>query len=424
MKIAILGGGLTGLTAAYYLSTSDNKIFLYEKEKNLGGLAQGFCESDWDWFLEKTYHHLFSNDYDILNLAQESGFEKIYFSSPVTASLISSPKLSIYPFDTPIDFLKYPHLGWFQKIRTGAVIAALKASPYLKTYEKQTSEEFLKKTMGNDVWFGLWEELFRKKFGKYAGNILASFFWARIKKRTKKLAYIKGGFQSFIDHLESRCKEKGVVIKSSTQISEIKFDRKKKFCIEGESFDLVISTLPTPVLTKISKDILPQKYINRLDSLKYLHAVTLIIKSKKPIFKKYYWVNVLSKQIPITVLVQHTNFVNKKHYGNDHLLYIGNYVDSQSELLKMGKEELLNYYLTYLENVSGFKFHVSRAFLFKAPFAQPIFDKNFLKNKPEFITPVKNFYIANLDMTFPYDRGTNYAVKLGKDVAKLVVARS
>ncbi len=49
-----------------------------------------------------------------------------------------------------------------------------------------------------------------------------------------------------------------------------------------------------------------------------------------------------------------------------------------------------------------------------------IFDKEFLKNKPDFETPLKGFYIANLDMTYPYDRGTNYAVALGKKVVELL----
>jgi protoporphyrinogen oxidase len=57
-------------------------------------------------------------------------------------------------------------------------------------------------------------------------------------------------------------------------------------------------------------------------------------------------------------------------------------------------------------------------YTFKAPFAQPIFDKNFVANMPGFETPIENFYNANLDMTYPYDRGTNYAVKLGKQVAE------
>jgi len=32
-------------------------------------------------------------------------------------------------------------------------------------------------------------------------------------------------------------------------------------------------------------------------------------------------------------------------------------------------------------------------------------------------------FVANMDMTYPYDRGTNYAVKLGKDVSGFVLKK-
>ena len=87
MKIAILGGGVTGLTAAYYLSKKNHQATIFEKEKQLGGLASGFKVGEWDWYLDRTYHHLFSNDNYILDFAHEIGFKDIFFQSPVTASL-------------------------------------------------------------------------------------------------------------------------------------------------------------------------------------------------------------------------------------------------------------------------------------------------------------------------------------------------
>ena len=42
MNIAIIGGGLTGLTAAYELLKYGHQVTVFEKEKTLGGLAGGF----------------------------------------------------------------------------------------------------------------------------------------------------------------------------------------------------------------------------------------------------------------------------------------------------------------------------------------------------------------------------------------------
>src|SRR3989344_2450988 len=361
MKIAILGGGITGLTAGYLLAKKGHGVTLFEKEAILGGLASGFNlpESNWDWPLERAYHHLFDNDHDILNFAKEIGFEKIYCQKPVTASVyettdieqLTTNHFTIFPLDTVLDFLIFPQLSPIQKIRAGAILTGLKTSPFLSLYEKQTAEEFLKRTMGNDTWNILWEELFRKKFGKYAGNVLASFIWARIKKRTKKLGYINGGFQAFIDYLEEKNKDLGVDIKKATVVEEI-IKVGDSFKINNEEFDAVISTLPTSIMAKITQNLLPKSYLSRFSKLHYLHAVNLIIESKEPLFQKEYWLNICTDKIPIMVLVQHTNFIDKKNYNGNHILYIGNYIDANSPLLKMNKEEALQFFLPYLQRIN------------------------------------------------------------------------
>ncbi|QQG44358.1 MAG: FAD-dependent oxidoreductase [Candidatus Roizmanbacteria bacterium] len=430
MQIAILGGGFTGLTAAYYLAKKGHKVTLFEKEEILGGLASGFKDEKWSWYLERTYHHLFSNDMDILNFAKEVGFNDVVFESPETASLYPmfdsrSSKIEyrksnsrIFPLDTPQDFLKFPLLSWPSKIRAAFILAFLKFSPFFNLYEKQTAEEFLKKTMGDEAWNVLWQELFRKKFGKYAGIILTSFFWARIKKRTKDLGYIKGGFQTFINYLEKVNQDLGVVIKKGCQIGEILI-HDSRFMIHEEKYDAVISTLPTPVLVKLAENIFPENYLSNLKKIKYLHATTLILQSEKPLLEKTYWLNVCDKNIPIMGLVQHTNFMNKKYYNDKHILYVANYLDGDDKRLKMDGEEAVKFYLPYLKQINPqYSERITQNFFFKAPWAQPIYDKEFVANKPTFETPVKNFFIANLDMTYPYDRGTNYAVKLGKEVSR------
>ena len=414
-KIAILGGGLTGLTAAYYLSKKNYQITLFEKEKVLGGLAAGFKKKDWQWFLERTVHHLFVNDWEIRSLALEVGYNKIFFKSPLTASF---DNYRTFPVDSPQDLLNIPDLSFVDKIRGGLVLAFLKLSPFLPIYEKYSAEAFLKKYLGEEGWKRMFQGLFRKKFGKYAENILASFIWARIKKRTKKLGYFEGGFQAFINFLQEFLEKSGVIIKKETQVEKIEKTKEKIF-INNEDFDKVISTLPTPILVKISQKIFPKNYLQQLTKIKYLHAVSLILETKKPVIDKVYWLNVLDEKLPLMGVFAQTNFVDKKYYGNHHLTYIGWYADFSSHIWQMDKERLLEFVLPYLNKIGSLKKEeIVDSFLFKASYAQPIFDKDFLKNKPDFQTPINNFYIANLDMTYPYDRGTNYAVKLGKEVSQ------
>ncbi|MDO8609455.1 MAG: FAD-dependent oxidoreductase [bacterium] len=423
MKIAILGGGLTGLTAAYFLQKKEQEVFLYEKEESLGGLASGFKEAGWDWYLDRAYHHIFDCDNNIIDFSNKIGFKEIFFQSPETASLYFNKDYRIIPVDTPQDFMKFPLLALPIKIRAAFVLAFLKVSPFLSVYEKTTAKEFLITTMGEKAWIVFWQELFRKKFGKYAENILASFIWSRIHKRSKNLGYFTGGFQNLIDYVETVNTMSGVVIKKKTEIISIE-KKGSGFILNNTYYDAIISTLPTPVIVKLGVDIFPDTYIKQLKKISYLHAVNLILETSKPILDKTYWLSICDPKLPMMVIVQHTNFIDKKYYGNNHLAYIAKYVDNDDMLLKMNKEAVIEFYLSHLKTLNSSlqdkQLSILNSFLFKAPFAQPIFDKTFLKNKPEFETPIKNFYMANLDMTYPNDRGTNYAVKLGKDVSSII----
>jgi len=424
MKIAIIGGGFTGLTAAYYLAKEGYEITIFEKEKELGGLAAGFKNERWSWSLEKSYHHFFSNDLDVLNFAKEIGFKDIFFQSPITASLYNDGSNEIFPLDTPQDLLKFPLLSLLDRIRVGFVLLFFKLVPFLPFLEKQTSEDFLKKTMGLKAWNILWEQLFREKFGKNAGNILASFIWARIKKRTKKLGYVRGGYQTLVDYLVLKNEEQGVLIKTGKIINKIE-KVKNYYLIDDQKYDKVLSTIASPLLAKTTEKVFPKKYLEALKNINYSSALTVVLEMNGLPVNKIYWLNIASKKIPFMVFVQHTNFINKENYNNQDIVYLGNYLSLDDDLLKKTDKQITDYYITALRNCfSEFEFKISNSYVFRQQFAQPIFDNEFLKNKPYFITPAMNFYIANLEMTYPYDRGVNYAVAIGKKVSNMIINSS
>lgn len=430
MRVAILGGGYTGLTAAYYAAKAGHDVVLYEREPFLGGLANGFEAKGWNWTIERAYHHLFTSDEDILSFLKEVGYRDVFFSTPVTSSLYRNleGKLVSEKLDSPVSLLTFSQIPLLDRIRAGFVLAFLKVSPFLPFFERISAADFLKKYMGKQAWEKLFGELFRKKFGKYAEKILASFIWTRVKKRSQSLGYMKKGFQSSIEHVEKVLRKMEVELHTETTVTSInrigdqfqlmyKNTKEKHFT---EVFDKVICTLPTPVTAAITDGLLPVSYRNKLKKIEYLHALTLIIETEKPILERDYWLSVCVPDMPMMVVVQHTNMVSPEHYGGNHLAYVGNYLERNDPLLKKTDDELFAHFKPFLEEISGVPVKPKRLFIFKAPFAQPIFDTAFLQHKPTFKTPVPGFFIANLDMTYPNDRGTNYAVALGKEVVQFI----
>lgn len=428
MKIAILGGGITGLVCAETLSKSGfNEVTIYESEAFCGGLASGFVHDHWGWSLERAYHHIFSSDKDILNYAKSIGFDKFFFESPKTSSLyLVKGKHKLLPIDTPIDLILFPLINIFDRIRAGIAVLLLKLSPHLAIYEKTGVEELMKKMMGDRAYKVLFGGLMQKKFGKYAGNILSAFIWARINKRTKKLGYVQGGFQAFVDYVKNECEKRGVKIRVGSPVSKVE-QRGDVFAIfdkEGkeELFDYVVSTLPSPVAAKSLKNILNREEIENLENLKHLASMNLILETKEKYFESEYWVSNCVNEIPTLVFVQHTNFVDSQYYDGKNILYIGNYLTEDDPLWSMDKNDLLALYKGQLEKITGKKIEVTNSFLFRAKLSQPIFDEKFVSRVPKIKTSNPRLYFANLDMTYPYDRGTNYAVRLGKKAAQELIS--
>ncbi len=425
--VAILGGGITGLVAAYRLTQAKKRVVLIEKSLFFGGLAQGFYGDRWEWPLEYAYHHLFASDTDFLDLARELGVEML-FRSPSTSSLYEvDGALKTFRVDTPIDLLRFPLLSLFDRLRFGATLFFLKLSPFIsRIYESQTLIEFMHKTAGDRAYQTMFGSIMKKKYGKYAEKILASFIWTRIKKRSPSLGYPSGGFQHLVDILVGKLQDGGVVLHAGANIdSLVKTPDGFSVTVSGIDGPLtsnqVISTLPTPVLNKACSSVLATTEIERFKRLQYLWATTLVVETDVPILKDTYWLSLCTETIPGLVLVQHTNYMDKEKYNGHHLLYIGNYIDDGDRLLSMSAEETLALYMPHLQKLHPSPFQIHKIYHFKAPYAQPIFDATFIQNRPDFVTSTPGFIIANLDMTYPYDRGTNYAVQLGNKAARMIL---
>ncbi|MDO8498607.1 MAG: NAD(P)/FAD-dependent oxidoreductase [bacterium] len=423
MRIAILGAGFTGLTAALRLTQQGHEVAVFEKESQVGGLAVGFSKPEWEWTLEKAYHHWFTSDDYALNLAKELNYPVIV-KQPQTNVFVDNKSL---PFDSPLSILRFPYLPFVDRIRMGLAAFYMKLTPRYQKFEGQKALPWIRKYMGEKATKLVWEPLFTGKFGDYKDNIALTWFWSRIKKRTFKLAYPQGGFQSFADRLAQEIENLGGKILLNTEISGLTSGENKiSLTINHKpstthQFDKVIVTLPSPIFTKITSG-LPHDYIQRISSIPHLHALNLILILKKPFLGDIYWLNVTDTSFPFLVLAEHTNFMDSKYYGNHHILYIGNYLPSDHPYLKMTATQLLQIFDPFLKQINP-TYHSSliTSHLFLSLFAQPIVTADYPNLIPTMETPIKNVYLANMDMVYPWDRQTNYAMEMGEKVARSAI---
>ncbi len=422
MHIAIIGAGFTGLTAGLRLAQSGHAVTIFEKESVPGGLAVGFKKESWDWDLEKHYHHIFTSDTAIRTLAQEIGIS-FSFSRPNTSSLVEGDILQL---DSPLKLLQFPKLTIAERMRMGAVLGYLKYASGHEGLEQFTAHEWLTKQMGKRPYELLWEPLLVSKFGSEYQHISLAWFWARIKARSTELGYPDRGFQHIAYQIANAIKTKGGSIRYNTTISQIEQTGNETIVHrEGESdrFDQILVTVPNVLFARLTPQ-LPRLYQDKLLAFKGIGAVNMVLELDAPFFESgVYWLSVCEKEYPFLAVVEHTHFVDKAHYGNKHIVYVGNYVPADHPFMSKTPDELLEIYDPYLKKLNPtYGEHLKSVTQFSVPFAQPIVPVNFSRRLLPFETPLDRIFLANMQQVYPWDRGTNFAVEMGERVAQKLIS--
>jgi len=422
MKIAILGAGYAGMSAAWDLARAGHDITIYEAADHAGGLASGFKQPHWDWSVEKFYHHWFASDKHMLGLIEELGLsDQVLFPRPYT---VLQHRGKWYPFDSILNALLFPGLGWgFNKARFGFVGLYLRLSSNWRALEKYTVGEWMRKWAGKTVYEKMWQPLVIGKFGPHAEQVNMAWMWARLKARTTRLGTFQGGFQAFADAFADKLRALGVEIQFNTPVKAImQSDSGLQVETAGgkTAYDQVLATTSPALLAKLAPQ-LPENYLKGLLRLKSMGAVVMTLALKQQVSTQgYYWFN-LPKDAgyPFLAMVEHTNYVSPEHFGGEHILYCGDYLEADHEYFQLSEEELLERFIPGIQRINpDFKPDwIIKTWLHRTKYAQPVPLLNHSQNIPAIRTPLDGLYFASMSQVYPWDRGTNFAVEIGRKAA-------
>ena len=426
-KIAIIGAGIAGLSAAYDLTKAGHQVTIYESLSQVGGIASGFKAPHWDWSLEKFYHHWFQSDKYMLGLIDELGWsEDVLFPRPYTVVYTDG---EFQPLDSITEAAKFTlkHFPIWDVARFGFGGLYLRLTPWWRPLEKSTADAWMRKWVGERVYNSLWRPLLVGKFGEENLDVVnMAWLWARLKTRTTRLGTFVGGFQTFLDRFADVIRQQGADIRLETPVQAIRSSREDEdrrwvvVTASGvETYDAVISTSSPQMMAEMTPE-LPDSYTARLRALKSMGAVVMVASLKHKI-GDYYWYNLPKEAgFPYLAMVEHTNFIPAEHYGGDNLIYMGDYLPPDHPYFDMCKEELADIFLPVLSRFNP-EFRpdwVKEVWLFRTRYAQPIPHVNHSRNIPPLRTPLTGVYFASMSQVYPWDRGTNFAVEIGRLVAR------
>ena len=167
---------------------------------------------------------------------------------------------------------------------------------------------------------------------------------------------------------------------------------------------------------------LPYAFTNALDAWTYRAAVVLLLELRRP-YSAVYWLNVADDAVPFLGVVEHTNLVPAERYPARYA-YLSNYVAPDDPLIRLDTEGLVAHYVAALRamNPAFREDDIMRRWSFREDAAQPVPRLGTRHRILPRRTPRRGVWLANTTQIYPEDRGTNYSVRLGREVAAEIAA--
>jgi protoporphyrinogen oxidase len=424
IQVSIVGGGFTGLSAAYELAKKGIKVTVLESEPEVGGLAGAFdVEGE---KLDRFYHHWFTNDLEVMSLIDELDLKDKVNINPTNTGVYYAN--NFFKLSTPWDLLNFKPLSFIDRIRLGLLALRARRIKDWKALEGKTAEEWLKELGGENVYRVMWQPLLKGKFGPYAENVSAVWFWNKLKLRggsrgkggEERLAYFKGGFVALAEALTQKIRDLGGTVSLNSPVTSAR-RVDNKWLLEtpsGSVFsDRVIFTISLPLIAEMIQSWATPAYLQVLNRIQYIGNVCLVLELAHPLSKTY-WLNVNDPSFPFVGVIEHTNFERPETYGGRHIVYLSKYLPHTDKLYSLTADQFLEYTIPFLQKMfpNFNRSWVLKHHLWRARWSQPVVEKHYGSLIPGEDGPAKGMHVCSMAQIYPEDRGTNYAIREGRRI--------
>jgi len=422
--ITIIGGGMTGLTAAYLAAKKGEKVRIIEGSDKIGGLLNTFEIGGNQ--LEHYYHHFFTQDAELHWLLKELKIDDQTGYYKTSMGIFRNGKL--FGFNGIVDLLKFKPANLFDKFRWGLTTLYLgKIANPTKSEDVSTLKWFYK-WAGKGMTDALWKPMLDIKFGPYAHKVPLTWMIGRLAQRLnsrkggdERLAYVKGSWKTLLDAMKAELEKMGVEIVCNEPVEELFISynkingiKTKNLNIEGGKY---LITIPSIYFDKVKG--LPKDFGGK--NIEYFGAVCTILELKKSL-SNIYWMNVADDGFPFGGVIEHTNMIPKEEYNGSHIVYLSRYFAMTEDLAKMNEDEIKELMVPPLKRINP-EFNedwIKNVFVFKTNTAATVCDLNFSKKVPACKTDVDNLYVANMTHIYPDERSTNNSIRVAAEACKVM----
>jgi protoporphyrinogen oxidase len=361
MKVAVVGGGILGLTLAHRLSQRRHQVDLIEAAPQWGGLA---CSHDYGPFVwDRFYHCVLAQDSNLIALLTELGLEGDLRWTRTGTGYYARGRF--HTMSSNADLLRFPLLTLVDKARLAAAVVYATRLARPDDLYRISAEEWLTKICGRRAYSLFWQPLLKAKFGPFHDQVAAVFIYATLVRLfgarsaaagKESLGYVSGGYHRILGRFAERLSSQGVTLRLRTQVTALEpapgaaggaACRVATRGPEGETaaiYDQVFFAAPTRLARRAAAPaFLP--HVDQVErdnptSATYLGVACLVLVLEKPL-TPYYVLNIGESSVALTGLIEMTNLIDRARETKGlSLIYLPRYMDSESKAFQESDESL------------------------------------------------------------------------------------
>ena len=426
MKVAIIGGGIIGLTLGYSLIKEGHNVTILEKNSQAGGQARSLKINDFT--IERYYHCILGSDLNVISLIKELGINDKLFFVDATSGCYSEGK--IYPMSKPADFLTFPPLSFFERSRLALGSQYIRLVPDWKALDNISLKGYLEKIYGKKVYNKFWKYLFKAKFDRTVDKLSATYIWSRVKRISSsdqkllgwdKIGYLRnGGYSMIVNKLNGEIEKNGGKVLLNKNVKKFIIEKNKIKGIELEDgifeADKVISTIDLDSY----KHLFPDGYDDYQRSLDidYMNIICVMLISKKKL-TPYHTLYILDENIPFTGIIEMTNLIDPSDVGGKNIIYLSKYISPGNPYFDKPSQELIDDFVSWLIKMFP-EYDISnieQTFCSKEKSVEPVHCIG-SGNEIPVITPVEELYLINSSQIHPKIPHCNALIELAGEAIK------
>jgi protoporphyrinogen oxidase len=417
----VLGGGLSGCSAAYALAQAGLHVSVVERAPALGGLAGSFEREG--HFYPLGYHHILHRDRTLLYFLDRIGaLERVHWRRIRMLFRVGG---QCYNLANPVDFLRFP-LNPVDKARFVALMLRAFAKSNWDDWLDKSAEDLIDAWAGPRVRQALFEPLTRLRFELPCSEVSGAWLGTRLNFREGEaaLGYIPGTnwTQVLCEGVARLLLESGVDVRVGTSVVKLHADDQHVREVEldnGERLgaDLVVSTIPTEVyLGLVPDDATPQ-----LGEIRYSALVSMVCASKKAVQPDFYWMNLADlDRAACGIFLLNSLNPTIGAPGDSCVNFVTHLSGRTQPFFMKSEEDIIGAYLDDFKEIFGFDLDPFWVKLSRVPMYSPVITRSY-RNPPIRSARFTNLYFAGNYRTFPSVLSTGTALGSGLETASAVL---